>query len=130
MKEKDKPAVADIARQYQELGFRIKATGGTRKFLEEHGIKAELSHKIHELQRPNVVDEIKSKQIQLIINTPLGKAGTADDAYICKAAIKYKIPYQTTLAAARASVQGIIESRRGRAGVKSLQEYHRNIRSL
>jgi carbamoyl-phosphate synthase large subunit len=87
-----------------------------------------LSYKIHEPQRPNILDEIKSKEIHLIINTPVGKASAFDDAYIRKAAIKYKIPYATTTAAARASAQGIAEHRRGRAGVKSLQSYHADIR--
>ncbi len=125
--DKDKPAILETARKFQELGFRIKATNGTHKFLNEHGVKAELSYKIHEHQRPNIADEIKSREIDLIINTPTGKLGALDDAYIRKAAIKYKVPYVTTPAAARASVQGIAECRAGKAGVKSLQQYHRDI---
>jgi carbamoyl-phosphate synthase large subunit len=114
-------------RRVQELGFRIKATDGTQQFLEVNGVKAELSYKLHEHQRPNIVDEIKSKEIHLIINTPIGKIGQFDDAYIRQAAIKYKIPYITTTAAARASVVGIAEYHAGRARVKSLQRYHRDI---
>ena len=87
-----------------------------------------MSYKVHETQRPNIVDEIKSKEIQLIINTPIGRMGAHDDAYIRKAAIKYRIPYLTTTAAARASVVGIAEHRSGGAGVKSLQSYHQDIR--
>ena len=90
-------------------------------------MKAELSYKIHEHQRPNIADEIKSKEIDLIINTPIGKAGAMDDGYIRKAAVKYKVPYMTTAAAAHAAVLGIAECRAGRAGVKSLQSYHRDI---
>jgi carbamoyl-phosphate synthase large subunit len=86
-----------------------------------------LSYKIHEPQRPNILDEIKSREIHLIVNTPIGKASVHDDAYIRKAAVKYKIPYLTTTAAAKASVQGITEWRLGRAGVKSLQSYHADI---
>ncbi|MBP1685005.1 MAG: carbamoyl-phosphate synthase, large subunit [Deltaproteobacteria bacterium] len=125
--DKEKPGMVDVARAFQELGFRIKATTGTCQFLQEHGVKSELSFKIHEPQRPNIADEITSKGIHLIINTPIGKASQFDDAYIRKAAIKYRIPYLTTVAAARASVQGIAEYRNGRAGVKSLQRYHRDI---
>jgi len=126
--DNDKPFILEAARKFQELGFRIKATSGTCAFLQQKGIKAELSYKVHEPSRPNIVDEIKSREIQLIINTPIGKMSTADDAYIRQAAIKYKIPYVTTSAAARASVVGIAEYRSGRAGVKSLQEYHQDIR--
>ncbi|MBE0540168.1 MAG: carbamoyl-phosphate synthase large subunit [Verrucomicrobia bacterium] len=125
--DKDKPAIVDVARKFQQLGFRVKATNGTHKFLNAAGVKAELSYKIHEHQRPNIADEIKSREIDLIINTPTGKAGAMDDAYIRKAAIKYKVPYVTTTAAARASAQGIAECRAGKAAVKSLQSYHRDI---
>jgi carbamoyl-phosphate synthase large subunit len=122
--DSDKPFVLETARRFQELGFRIKATGGTCAFLRQNGIKAELSYKVHESQRPNIVDEIKSKEIDLIINTPIGKMSATDDAYIRHAAIKYRIPYVTTTAAAHASVMGIAEYRSGRTGVKSLQKYH------
>ncbi|MBK9138217.1 MAG: carbamoyl-phosphate synthase large subunit [Verrucomicrobia bacterium] len=125
--DKDKPAILDTARKFQELGFRLKATNGTHRYLNQHGVKAELSYKIHEHQRPNIADEIKSREIDLIINTPTGKAGAMDDAYIRKAAIKYKVPYMTTAAAAHAAVVGIAAARAGRAGVKSLQAYHRDI---
>jgi carbamoyl-phosphate synthase large subunit len=126
--DKDKTAILDTAREFQKLGFRIKATNGTHKFLVQQGVKAELSYKIHEHQRPNVADEIKSREIDLIINTPVGKASAFDDAYIRKAAVKYKVPYMTTAAAAHAAVLGIAECRAGKAGVKSLQSYHRDIR--
>jgi carbamoyl-phosphate synthase large subunit len=126
--DKEKPVILEVAQKFQTLGFRIKATNGTCNFLNQHGVKAELSYKIHEHQRPNIADEIKSKEIHLIVNTPIGKYGQFDDGYIRKAAVKYKVPYLTTSAAAKASVVGIEEFRKGRAGVKSLQEYHREIR--
>jgi carbamoyl-phosphate synthase large subunit len=126
--DSDKPFILEAARKFQELGFRIKATSGTCEFLRENGVRAELSYKVHEPNRPNIVDEIKSREIQLIINTPIGKMSATDDSYIRQAAIKYKIPYVTTTAAARASVVGIAEYRSGRTGVKSLQAYHRDIR--
>ncbi|MCX6902215.1 MAG: carbamoyl phosphate synthase large subunit, partial [Verrucomicrobia bacterium] len=125
--DREKPPILDVARKFQQLGFRITATEGTFEFLQQHGVKCERSYKIHEHQRPNIADEIKSKEIHLIINTPIGKASAVDDAYIRKAAIKYKIPYLTTTAAARASVLGITEARTGRSAVKSLQSYHQDI---
>jgi len=125
--DRDKPEILETARQFQELGFKLKATNGTLAFLAKNGVRAERSYKFHEPQRPNIVDEIKSKEIHLVINTPAGKASKTDDAYIRKAAIKYKIPYVTTAAAARAAVHGIRDRRMGRGAVKSLQEYHRDI---
>jgi len=124
----DKAALADLALHFLRLGFRVKATQGTQAFLERQGIASERSYKVREGQRPNVVDEIKSGAIALVINTPIGKTSQFDDAYIRKAAIKYKVPYLTTVAAARAAVVGIEASRSGRAGVKSLQSYHADIR--
>ncbi len=125
--DKDKPQIVDVARKFAELGFKLKATEGTCEFLRNHGVACERSFKLHEHQRPNIVDEIKSKQIDLVINTPVGKHSKFDDAYIRKAAIKYKVPYVTTVAAARASAVGIAEARTGKAGVKSLQSYHKDI---
>jgi carbamoyl-phosphate synthase large subunit len=125
--DREKAAVLEAALQFQELGFRIKATAGTHQFLRDNGVKSEPSYKFHEHQRPNIVDEIKSKEIHLIINTPSGKTSQFDDAYIRKAAVKYQLPYLTTAAAARAAAVGIAESRAGRVGVKSLQSYHQDI---
>ncbi len=125
--DKDKPVVLEAARKFAELGFRIKATTGTYEYLRKEGVPCERSFKILEHQRPNIADEINSKAIDLIINTPKGKASALDDAYIRKAAIKYKVPYVTTTAAARAAVAGIAAARAGKAGVKSLQSYHAEI---
>jgi len=90
-------------------------------------VPCERTFKILEHQRPNIADEINSKTVDLIINTPKGKASAIDDAYIRKAAIKYKVPYVTTTAAARAAVLGIAAARAGKAGVKPLQSYHADI---
>ncbi len=125
--DKEKPGILDTARRFAELGFGIKATQGTYQLLKENGVPCELSHKISDHQRPNVVDEIKSRQIDLVINTPKGKTSAADDAYIRKAAIKYKVPYVTTTSAARAAVAGIAAARAGRSEVKALQSYHQDI---
>ena len=74
--------------------------------------------------RPNIVDAIKNKEIQLIINTPVGKLSQHDDSYIRKSAIKYKVPYITTTAAAAATAKGIAAKQKGESLVKSLQSYH------
>ena len=125
--ETDRPAVQEVARQFASLGFGIKATRGTHRFLAEQGIAADPVLKMSE-GRPNIVDHIKSQEIQLIINTPNGKLGKHDDSYIRKAAIKYKIPYITTLAGALAAARGIAEWRRRPAAVRSLQNYHAGIK--
>jgi carbamoyl-phosphate synthase large subunit len=125
--DRDKPAVLEVARRFAELGFRIKATQGTRAILETHGIRSELIPKMRE-GRPNIVDAIMDGGIQLVINTPRGKVGKADDAYIRQTAIKRKIPYITTLAAAVAAAKGIAADRQGHGRVKSLQSYHADIR--
>jgi len=80
------------------------------------------------MRPPNIDDAIKNKEIQLVINTPIGKASQYDDSYIRKAAIKYKVPYITTIAAASAAAKGISASRAGHSAAKSLQEYHSDIK--
>jgi carbamoyl-phosphate synthase large subunit len=125
--EMDRPAVLELARQFKNLNFRIKATNGTNRFLDENGIESEPILKMHE-GRPNIVDGIKNGEIQLVINTPSGKTSKYDDSYIRKAAIKYKIPYITTLAAGVAAARGIAAFRKGRGKVRSLQEYHGDIK--
>jgi len=123
----DRPAVLEVARQFMELGFEIKATQGTHQFLASQDIKSDLILKMHE-GRPNIVDGIKNGEIQLVINTPSGKLSQHDDSYIRKTAIKYKVPYITTLAAAIAAAKGIASYQRGKSGVKSLQSYHADIK--
>ena len=125
--EGDRPAVLEPARQFRNLGFKIKATNGTHRFLTESGIESELILKMHE-GRPNIVDGIKNGEVHLVVNTPSGKLSKHDDAYIRKAAIKYKIPYITTLAAAIAAARGIAAFRKGHGKVKSLQSYHEDIK--
>ncbi|MBN2216951.1 MAG: carbamoyl-phosphate synthase large subunit [Pirellulales bacterium] len=124
--DRDKPAVQEVARRFAEMGFTIKATGGTHAFLAECGIASEPILKMRE-GRPNVSDAIIDGEIQLVINTPRGRVGKADDAYIRQTAIRCKIPYVTTLAAALAAAKGIAARRDGRESVKSLQEYHAGI---
>jgi len=125
--EADRPAVLEAARQFSRLGFAIKATRGTHQFLNECGIEAALILKMHE-GRPHIVDGIKNNEIHLVVNTPSGKLSKHDDSYIRKAAIKYKVPYITTIAAALAATRGIAKVREGHGRVKSLQSYHQDIR--
>jgi len=124
---KDRTPVYDVARQFNELGFKILATQGTHDFLAGKGINTELILKMHE-GRPNIVDAIMNGEIQLVINTPSGKLSQYDDSYIRKTAIKYKVPYITTLAAAMAAAKGIAEYRQYEPEVRSLQSYHSDIK--
>jgi carbamoyl-phosphate synthase large subunit len=125
--DRDHNAAGEVARQFANLGFKIKATAGTCEVLKNQGIAAETILKEHE-GRPNITDAIKNKEIQLVINTPAGKLSRYDDSYIRKAAIKYKVPYITTLTAAIAAAKGIAAYREGKSDVRSLQSYHADIK--
>jgi carbamoyl-phosphate synthase large subunit len=122
----DKPAVLEPARLFADLGFKISATKGTYEFLTGNGIAAEPIRKLG-YGRPDIVDEIKNGNIQLVINTPSGKESKDDDSYIRKAAVNYKVPYLTTIAAALAAAKGIQARRQDDPKPKSLQEYHADI---
>jgi len=124
--EPDKTSILDTAKVFSKLGFTIMATEGTFKHLTKNGIKAERILKVHE-GRPNIVDAIKNNEIQLVINTPVGKQSQHDDSYIRKTAIKYKIPYITTATAAAATAKGIAAMEGKENVVKSLQEYHADL---
>ncbi|MGD9106177.1 MAG: carbamoyl-phosphate synthase large subunit, partial [Desulfobacterales bacterium] len=124
---KDKPSALEPARLFQELDFKIRATKGTHDFLAEHGIDSELINKLG-YGRPDIVDAIKNGEINLVVNTPSGKDSKDDDSYIRKAAIKYNVLNITTTAAATAAARGIARRRKGQANVKSLQNYHKNIK--
>jgi carbamoyl-phosphate synthase large subunit len=125
--DEDKKDALKVAREFHKLGFRIKATDGTLKYFTQDGVPAEQILKMHE-GRPNIVDAIKNGEIQLVVNTPGGRLSKTDDSYIRKAAIKYKLPYITTTAAAAAAVKGIAEARHGAAPARSLQSYHAGIK--
>ncbi len=124
--KQDKTYITETAKQFADMGFKILATEGTCQFLTKKGIPAKPVLKVYE-GRPNIIDCIKNKEIQLIINTPIGKQSQHDDSYIRKAAIKYKIPYITTATAAAATAKGIAAKLKRDADVKSLQEYHAEI---
>ena len=120
--ERERKYLLPVATGLQELGFKLMATDGTAAFLAEHGVEATVVKKLNE-GRPNIGDLIKNKTVQLIINTPIGRSGKIDDSYIRMMAIQYKVPYVTTMAAARATVAGIKAAKSGKAVPKSLQEY-------
>lgn len=122
--DKDKAGLLPVARKIDKMGFSIYATGGTSRFLKEHGIGSMKIKKIHE-GRPNIVDAIKNKNIHLIINTPVGRDSKYDDSYIRIMAIQYKVPYITSIAAAQASIEGTEAVKKENILPKCLQEYHR-----
>ena len=124
--DRDKGKILETAQNFIGMNFKIVATDGTQKFLEQNGIKAERILKVHE-GRPNIADAIKNGDINLVINTPAGKQSEYDDSYIRKTAIKYKVPYITTTSAALASSMGIKDRQNRQYKVKSLQEYHNDI---
>jgi carbamoyl-phosphate synthase large subunit len=116
-----------MAKQFKDIGFTITATKGTSEFLSKNAIDSQCVLKMHE-GRPNVLDSIKNGEIKLVVNTPSGKQSQYDDSYIRKAAIKYKIPYITTVAAAVATAKGIAAFKEKSAQIKSLQSYHADIK--
>ena len=123
--DKDREDSVEVARQFEALGFRIFATRGTYSYLTSEGIRAEMIKKLSE-GRPNIEDAIKNHQLDLIVNTPSGsKRSSNDGSYMRKSAIRYNIPYLTTLTAAMAAVKGISEKVNAPGEpVFSLQEYH------
>ncbi len=120
----DRQEALEVAHKFAMMGFGIYATEGTGNYLRANGVGARLIAKINE-GRPDVLDMIKNGDVQLVINTPIGKAGVQDDSYIRKNAIRHGIPYITTIAAAKAAASGIEEYQKGDGGVKSLQAYHK-----
>ena len=121
---KDKAEVVEVARQFAENGFKIIATDTTCKLINEAGIPAERVNKLQE-GRPNILDLITNGKTDLIINSPVGKDSIHDDSYLRKSAIKAKIPYMTTIAAAKATAKGIHNVKKhGLGDVQSLQELH------
>ena len=127
---KDKPEVVEIANLFAEAGFHILATGKTHEIITNAGIEAELVKKLHE-GRPNILDLITNGKIDLMINSPVGKDSVHDDSYLRKAAIKAKVPYMTTIAAAKATIKGILYvQKHGNGEVKSLQQIHSEITDM
>jgi carbamoyl-phosphate synthase large subunit len=122
--DRDKQALVPVARRLSELGFRLVATEGTARALVEAGLAVEPILKVHE-GRPNIEDAIRSGEIQLVINTPVGRQAAHDDKYLRRAAIDYAVPAVTTLAGARAAVEAIAALQGEPLVVNALQDLHR-----
>ena len=122
MNDREKEAVVPIAKELSALGFQLIATAGTRKVLQARGLDVGLVYKVHE-GRPHVLDAIKNKEIQLVINTPSGATAQEDDRMIRRTALDYKIPTITTLSGARATIKAIRSLQTQPLTVKALQDY-------
>ena len=123
----DKPEVVELARAFHDAGFNIMATKGNYDRIAEAGIPAQMVKKLHE-GRPNIVDHLTNGDIQLVVNSPIGKDSKHDDSYLRKAAVKNRVTYITTAAAARSVAEGIsYVKKNGQGEVKSLQEWHKLI---
>jgi carbamoyl-phosphate synthase large subunit len=122
----DKPNVLPVARNLAELGFRILASRGTAAYLRAHGIPVEVVFKVNE-GRPNVADHILNNQVQLIVNTPLGRESFFDDRAVRRAAMMHEVPCITTLTGAAAAVSAIRAMREHGVGVRALQDYYAGI---
>ena len=126
----ERPEGPEVARILSENGFKILATGNTYETIIAAGIPAEKVKKLYE-GRPNILDHMSNGDIQLIINSPAGKDSVHDDTYIRKSAIKYKIPYITTIAAGHAAAEGIDHMKKSHLGnIHSLQEWHTSIKEI
>ncbi|MEK6301329.1 MAG: carbamoyl-phosphate synthase large subunit [Acidobacteriota bacterium] len=121
--DKDKRGVLELARSFHELGFKLVATRGTQRRLEAEGLPCGFVYKVNE-GRPNITDLVRSKQISLIINTPLGRTSFYDEREIRRAAIQYSVPCVTTMTGALATVAAIRALKEEELQVRSLQEYH------
>jgi carbamoyl-phosphate synthase large subunit len=118
-----KKEVASVARLFAELGFELTATAGTASVLEKAGLKVQRVFKLTE-GRPNTVDLLKNREIQLVINTPAGQSPRADEMKIRTTAVYTGTPIMTTLSGAKAAALGIAALKKSGYAVKSLQEYH------
>ena len=125
--DRDKPQAVGIARRFHEMGFGILATDGTARYLRERGVPCESVHKVS-VARPNGIDLIKNDQVQLLINTPLGKRAQKDDYTLRQAAIASRIAYTTTLSAANAACDAILSLKSRSSSVMSIQEWQEMIR--
>jgi len=121
--DRDKPALIPIAQSLIKLGFSLVATTGTAKAILQEGLRVDSILKVHE-GRPNIEDLIRSGQIQLVINTPIGRQATHDDKYLRRAALDYSVPILTTLAGARAAVEGITALQDQSISIAALQDIH------
>ena len=125
VRDEDKPRIVESVHMLADLGFRVLATGGTLRLLQEEGIPAAKINKVLE-GRPHVVDAIKNGEIQLVFNTTDGPQALADSRSLRRTALLHKVPYYTTLAGAIAAAEGIKAYCSGDLEVRSLQSYFVN----
>ena len=125
VRKEDKQKILPVVKKLKELGFTILATNGTAEFLRKNGIDAKVVLKVSQ-GRPNILDLIINKQVDLIINTPSGKRGKTEGYYIRRAAVDHGIPYITTVSGAMAAVKGI-EAVKHAMTIKPIQEYHEQV---
>jgi carbamoyl-phosphate synthase large subunit len=118
-----KDAVAEVAKAFSDLGFELVATGGTANVIEKAGLKVQRIFKLSE-GRPNAIDLLKNKELQLVINTPAGQTPRADEVKIRTTAVYTGTPIMTTLSGARAAALGIAALKKNGYAVKTVQEYH------
>ncbi|MEO5816765.1 MAG: carbamoyl-phosphate synthase large subunit [Gemmatimonadaceae bacterium] len=124
--DNDKATVTPIVRRFHEMGFKILATGGTARYLRARGIPVKSVFKVHE-GRPNCLDMILNGDVQLLVNTPLGKHAQWDDYTLRQAAIRNRVAYTTTMSAASAASDAILSLRSRKSAVRSLQEWQQDI---
>ena len=124
--DRDKDELIEVAQGFIDCGFEIIATKGCCEYMKSHGIESTQVAKLDE-GRPNVLDVITNNEVSIVINTPNDKKGATDDSYIRKAVIKGRVPYMTTMAETKASIAGIKSLKNGKGGVKSLQQFHKEI---
>jgi carbamoyl-phosphate synthase large subunit len=122
----DKPDAVELARKFRTMGFRLFATSGTAAYLSERGVPVETVLKVHE-GRPHGVDMILNGEVQLLVNTPLGKHAQVDDERLRQAAIANRVPYTTTLSAANAACAAIAARQSREPSVRPLQEWHERL---
>jgi len=123
VRDEDKPSIVPVAKELERMGFQIIATRGTARYLQERGITVESVNKVTE-GRPHIVDKIKSGEIAMVVNTPLGAKSAQDSYSIRRSALVYDVPYFTTVAGAKAAVQGILALREEGLNVRPIQEYY------
>jgi len=126
LKDKDKPAAVSIVKKLHKLGLSVIATRGTALYLNEHGLKVQVVNKVVE-GRPHIVDLIKNKEINFIINTVSGTQAQRDSFSIRQSALQYKVPFTTTISGAIAALEAIETLKKKQVNIKSIQEYHRDL---
>jgi carbamoyl-phosphate synthase large subunit len=124
VKDKDKPGICRIVDKFQEMGFDVVATRGTAEHLMAKGIEVGIVNKVTE-GRPHIVDLIKNKEIQFVINTVSGTQAQKDSFSIRQSALQYRVPFTTTLSGANAVVNAVEQLLRGKISIRSLKEYHK-----